>query len=188
MSDWNDGVIAEFRANGGKVGGYFEGAPMILLHHIGARSGTVRVTPLVYFPQDDGSMLVVASKGGAPTNPDWYHNVLANPRFEVEVGTETFTVDARGARAPTSAPSAGRASWPSAPASATTRPRRPGSCRCCGCAASPDRARLTERRPQRRGTRVPQMARIRLLRGLCSTSASPSSSSSGGRYMPTRPR
>lgn len=94
MSDWNDGVIAEFRANEGRVGGYFEGAPMILLHHIGAKSGTVRVTPLVYFPQDDGSMLVVASKGGAPTNPDWYHNVLANPRFEVEVGTRTFTVDA----------------------------------------------------------------------------------------------
>lgn len=94
MSDWYEGVIAEFRANEGKVGGYFQGAPMILLHHIGARSGTVRVTPLVYFPQDDGSMLVVASKGGAPTNPDWYHNVLANPRFEVEVGTRTFSVDA----------------------------------------------------------------------------------------------
>ena len=94
MSDWNDGVIAEFRANEGKVGGYFRGAPMILLHHVGARSGTVRVAPLVYFPQEDGSMLVVASKGGAPTNPDWYHNLLANPRFEVEVGTDTFTVEA----------------------------------------------------------------------------------------------
>jgi deazaflavin-dependent oxidoreductase (nitroreductase family) len=95
MSDWNSGVIEEFRANGGKVGGYFAGAPMILLHHIGAKSGTVRVTPLVYFPQDDGSMLVVASKGGAPTNPDWYHNVVAHPRFEVEVGTEKFTIDAQ---------------------------------------------------------------------------------------------
>ena len=98
MSDWNSGVIAEFRANEGKVGGYFEGAPMILLHHIGARSGTVRVTPLVYFPQDDGSMLVVASKGGAPTNPDWYHNVLANPRFEVEVGTRDVHDRRRGAQ------------------------------------------------------------------------------------------
>ena len=95
MSDWNNGVIAEFRANEGRVGGYFEGAPMILLHHVGAKSGTVRVTPLVYFPQDDGSMLVVASKGGAPTNPDWYHNVLAHPRFEVEVGTEKFPIDAQ---------------------------------------------------------------------------------------------
>jgi deazaflavin-dependent oxidoreductase (nitroreductase family) len=94
MSGWNESVIAEFRANEGRVGGYFEGAPMILLHHIGAKTGTVRVNPLVYFPQDDGSMLVVASKGGAPTNPDWYHNVLANPRFEVEVGTRTFTVEA----------------------------------------------------------------------------------------------
>ncbi len=94
MSDWNNGVIAEFRANEGRVGGYFAGAPMILLHHVGAKSGAVRVTPLVYFPQDDGSMLVVASKGGAPTNPDWYHNLKANPRFEVEVGTDTFTVDA----------------------------------------------------------------------------------------------
>ena len=94
MSDWNDGVIAEFRANEGRVGGYFKGAPMILLHHIGAKSGTVRVNPVVYFPQDDGSMLVVASKGGAPTNPDWYHNLRAHPRFEVEVGTRTFTVEA----------------------------------------------------------------------------------------------
>ena len=94
MSDWNDSVISEFRANQGRVGGYFQGAPMILLHHIGAKSGTVRVSPLVYFSQDDGTMLVVASKGGAPTNPDWYHNLKAHPRFEVEVGTETFTVEA----------------------------------------------------------------------------------------------
>ncbi|HEV7173062.1 nitroreductase family deazaflavin-dependent oxidoreductase [Pedococcus sp.] len=95
MSDWNDGVIREFRANGGKVGGYFEGAPMILLHHVGAKSGTTRVSPLVYFPQADGTMLVVASKGGAPSNPDWYYNLKAHPRFEVEVGTETFPVEAR---------------------------------------------------------------------------------------------
>ena len=94
MSDWNDSVIAEFRANEGRVGGYFEGAPMILMHTVGARTGTVRVNPLVYFPQDDGSMLVVASKGGAPTNPDWYHNVRAHPRFDVEVGTRSFTVEA----------------------------------------------------------------------------------------------
>ena len=107
MSDWNESVIAEFRANAGRVGGYFEGAPMILLHHIGARTGTVRVNPLVYFPQDDGSMLVVASKGGAPTNPDWYHNVLANPRFEVEVGTRTFTVQASELDGPERA-----AKWP----------------------------------------------------------------------------
>ena len=94
MSGWNDGVINEFRTHEGRVGGYFAGAPMILIHHTGARSGTVRINPLVYFPEPDGAMLIVASKGGAPTNPDWYHNVLAHPRFEVEVGTETFAVDA----------------------------------------------------------------------------------------------
>ena len=94
MSDWNSGVISEFRAHEGRVGGYFEGAPMILIHHIGARSGAERINPLVYFPEPDGAMLIVASKGGAPTNPDWYHNVRANPRFEVEVGTQTFTVEA----------------------------------------------------------------------------------------------
>jgi deazaflavin-dependent oxidoreductase (nitroreductase family) len=92
MSSWNDKVISEFRESGGKVGGYFEGAPMILIHHIGAKTGRERVSPLVYFPEDDGSMLIVASKGGAPTNPDWCHNVRAHPRFEVEVGTEQFPV------------------------------------------------------------------------------------------------
>jgi deazaflavin-dependent oxidoreductase (nitroreductase family) len=94
VSDWNTKVIEEFRANEGRVGGPFEGAPMILIHHIGAKSGTERVAPLVYFPQDDGSMVIIASKGGAPTNPDWYHNVKANPVFDVEVGTETFRVRA----------------------------------------------------------------------------------------------
>jgi deazaflavin-dependent oxidoreductase (nitroreductase family) len=92
MSDWNSRIVEEFRANEGKVGGPFEGAPMILVHHIGARSGTERVTPLVYFPDAD-RMLIVASKAGAPTNPDWYHNLRANPRVTVEVGTETFPVE-----------------------------------------------------------------------------------------------
>jgi deazaflavin-dependent oxidoreductase (nitroreductase family) len=94
FNDWNQKIVEEFRANEGRVGGPFEGAPMILIHHIGAKSGTERVTPLVYFPQDDGSMVIIASKGGAPTNPDWYHNVKANPAFDVEVGTETFPVTA----------------------------------------------------------------------------------------------
>jgi deazaflavin-dependent oxidoreductase (nitroreductase family) len=91
VSDWNAKIIEEFRANEGRVGGPFEGAPMILIHHIGAKSGTERVTPLVYFPEGD-EMVIVASKGGAPTNPDWYHNLKANPTIEVEVGTETFPV------------------------------------------------------------------------------------------------
>ena len=92
MTDFNPQVIEEFRANGGKVGGPFEGAPMILVHHIGAKSGAERVTPLVYFPDGD-RMVIMASKAGAPTNPDWYYNLIANPRVDVEVGTETLTVD-----------------------------------------------------------------------------------------------
>ena len=91
VNDWNKQVITEFRANGGKVGGMFEGASMILVHHIGARSGTERVSPMVYFPDGD-RMLVVASKAGSPTNPDWYHNLKAHPRVDVEVGAETFPV------------------------------------------------------------------------------------------------
>lgn len=93
-NSWNQGIIDEFRANEGRVGGPFDGAPMILIHHIGAKSGTERVVPLVYFSQDDGSMVIIASKGGSPTNLDWYHNVKANPKFTVEVGTETFRVHA----------------------------------------------------------------------------------------------
>lgn len=88
MSDWNDGVIEEFRANEGRVGGYFEGAPMILIHHIGAKSGTVRVTPLVHFPEDNGRTVIVASNGGAPTHPSWYHNLKANPTFAAEIGAD----------------------------------------------------------------------------------------------------
>jgi len=94
MNDWNRKIIEEFRANEGRVGGPFEGAPMILVHHIGAKSGTERVTPLVYFPQPDDQIVIIASKAGAPTNPDWYHNLKANPKITVEVGTETFAVEA----------------------------------------------------------------------------------------------
>ncbi|NMH95996.1 nitroreductase family deazaflavin-dependent oxidoreductase [Pseudonocardia acidicola] len=94
--DWNQQIIEEFRANGGKVGGQFAGAPMILIHHIGAKSGTVRVNPLVYFPDGD-RFVIVASKAGAPTNPDWYHNLKAHPRIDVEVGTQTFPVDVQEA-------------------------------------------------------------------------------------------
>ena len=90
---WNDGIIEEFRANDGKVGGYFAGAPMILIHHVGAKSGTERVSPLVYLPDGD-DMVIAATKGGAPTNPDWYHNLRANPRITVEVGTDSFPVEA----------------------------------------------------------------------------------------------
>ena len=91
LDDWNRRVIAEFRANEGKVGGPFEGASMILVHHLGAKSGTERVSPMVWFPDGD-RLLIVASKAGAPTNPDWYHNLVAHPRVDVEVGAETFPV------------------------------------------------------------------------------------------------
>jgi deazaflavin-dependent oxidoreductase (nitroreductase family) len=93
VSDYNRTIVDEFRANGGKVGGNFEGAPLLLLHTRGARSGQERVNPVMYLP--DGDRLVVfASKAGAPTNPDWYHNLVANPDASVEVGDETFPVHA----------------------------------------------------------------------------------------------
>jgi deazaflavin-dependent oxidoreductase (nitroreductase family) len=92
--DWNQKVIAEFRANDGKVGGQFEGAPLLLLHHKGAKTGTERVNPMMYQALDD-DFAVFASKGGAPTNPDWYHNLMANPDANVEVGTQTYRVRAR---------------------------------------------------------------------------------------------
>lgn len=96
-SDWNRKVIDEFRANEGRVGGNFEGAPMMLIHHRGAKSGIERVNPVAY-QRVEGGYAVFASKGGAPTNPDWYHNLVANPETTVEVGTETIPVRARAAR------------------------------------------------------------------------------------------
>jgi|SRR5918997_3954483 deazaflavin-dependent oxidoreductase (nitroreductase family) len=92
MSDWNDKIIEEFRANAGRVGGMFEGASMILIHHIGAKSGIERVVPLVHFPEDDDHTVIVASAGGAPSHPAWFHNLKANPKIDVEVGAETYTV------------------------------------------------------------------------------------------------
>ncbi len=89
MSDWNKQIIAEFRANEGKVGGRFANNTLLLLHTTGAKSGEERVNPLVTF-EDKGRLVVVASKGGAPSNPDWFYNVVANPVVEVEYGTEKF--------------------------------------------------------------------------------------------------
>lgn len=93
MSDWNKKIIEEFRANKGKVGGQFEHTPLLLLHTKGAKSGLERVNPLAYFVDND-RYVVIASKGGADTDPDWYRNVLANPEVSVEVGTEQFTATA----------------------------------------------------------------------------------------------
>jgi deazaflavin-dependent oxidoreductase (nitroreductase family) len=94
MSDWNDKVIAEFRANEGRVGGNFEGAPLLLLHSTGARSGQERVNPMMYQAVGD-AFAVFASKSGADTNPDWFHNLKAHPDARIEVGTETLDVTAR---------------------------------------------------------------------------------------------
>jgi deazaflavin-dependent oxidoreductase (nitroreductase family) len=94
-NDWNTGIIEEFRANDGKVGGRFEGRPLLLLHHKGAKSGVERVNPLAYQALADGSLAVFGSRGGSERNPDWYHNVQANPGVTVEVGTDTFEAKAR---------------------------------------------------------------------------------------------
>ncbi|MDQ2814010.1 MAG: nitroreductase family deazaflavin-dependent oxidoreductase [Actinomycetota bacterium] len=92
--DFNEKVIKEFRANDGKVGGMFEGAPMLLLHHAGAKSGTERINPLMYQPVGD-SFAIFASKAGAPDNPDWYYNLAAHPDTTVELGAKTVKVRAR---------------------------------------------------------------------------------------------
>lgn len=93
FNEWNKGIIAEFRANGGVVGGQFEGADMIIIRTKGAKSGIERTNPLVRL-DDDGNVYVIASKGGAPDNPDWYYNLLANPEIMVELGTEEFPATA----------------------------------------------------------------------------------------------
>jgi deazaflavin-dependent oxidoreductase (nitroreductase family) len=97
--DFNKRIIDEFRQNKGKVGGPFNGAPMLLLHTRGARTGTERVNPVVYQQLDDGSLAIFASKAGAPTNPDWFHNLVANPEVEIEVGPDRRRMRARVAGA-----------------------------------------------------------------------------------------
>ncbi|HLX87687.1 MAG TPA: nitroreductase family deazaflavin-dependent oxidoreductase [Acidimicrobiales bacterium] len=95
VSDFNRGIIEEFRANEGRVGGPFAGAPLLLLHSTGARSGQARVNPMVYQRIGPRAIAVFASKGGAPHNPDWYYNLLAHPAATVEIGTESLAVRAR---------------------------------------------------------------------------------------------
>jgi deazaflavin-dependent oxidoreductase (nitroreductase family) len=91
-NDYNVKIIKEFQANQGRVGGPWARTTLILIHHIGARSGVERVTPLGCSSQPDGRFVIVASSGGSPTHPDWYYNLKANPRITVEVGAQTFTV------------------------------------------------------------------------------------------------
>ena len=94
MTDFNQQIINEFRANGGVVGGPFEGATVVLLTTTGARSGQPRLCPLVAQVADDGTVYVFASKAGAPTHPSWYHNLVANPTVTVEIGTDKFDASA----------------------------------------------------------------------------------------------
>lgn len=94
MSDWNARIIEEFRANGGEVRGVFEGRPLLLLHTIGAKTGRVRVAPLMYQAVEDG-YAIFGSKAGADSHPDWYYNLLADPSVSVEVGTEKLDLVAR---------------------------------------------------------------------------------------------
>jgi deazaflavin-dependent oxidoreductase (nitroreductase family) len=90
-ADFNAQIIEEFHANEGRVGGMFEGMPLLLLHHTGAKSGKSRINPLAY-QSDEGRYVIFASKGGAPTNPDWYHNLKAHPYVTIEVGTDALDV------------------------------------------------------------------------------------------------
>ncbi|QLL09470.1 nitroreductase family deazaflavin-dependent oxidoreductase [Mycobacterium vicinigordonae] len=93
----NKDIIAEFRANDGKVGGQFEGANLLLLHTTGAKTGEQRTSPLAYFDVD-GKLIIIGSFAGAPVNPAWVHNLRANPKARIEVGTEAFDVTARELR------------------------------------------------------------------------------------------
>jgi deazaflavin-dependent oxidoreductase (nitroreductase family) len=93
FKEWNKRVIEEFRANDGKVGGDFEGAPMVLISTTGAKTGQTRVNPLMYLPDGD-RIVVFASQAGMPTNPDWYYNLVSNPVVGVELGDERFEADA----------------------------------------------------------------------------------------------
>lgn len=95
MSDWNKRIIEEFRDNEGNVGGVFEGKPILLLHHTGARTGTERVSPLMVQDLDGRGWAVFASKGGADSHPDWFYNLSANPEARVELGDRTVDVVAR---------------------------------------------------------------------------------------------
>jgi len=91
-NDWNDKIIAEFRANEGRVAGPFDGATLALVHHRGRKSGREHVAPVMYAPEGDDVLYVFASAAGAPTNPDWYFNLVAAGTGSVEVGTDTYPV------------------------------------------------------------------------------------------------
>jgi deazaflavin-dependent oxidoreductase (nitroreductase family) len=94
VSEWNTGIVEEFRDSGGLVGGQFEGAPLLLLHHFGRTTGEEYIAPMMYLPNDDDVDLVYvfASKNGAPSNPDWYYNLTSSGTGAIEIGTEHYSV------------------------------------------------------------------------------------------------
>lgn len=94
LDDFNRNVVAEFRANGGKVGGPFEGGTLLLLHTTGSKSGAPRLSPLAYM-EIDGKLMIIGSYAGAPKDPAWVHNLRVNPRARIEVGTDAYDVTAR---------------------------------------------------------------------------------------------
>ena len=122
MNDFNAQIIEEFRANEGRVGGPFEGGTLLLLHHVGARTGTPRVNPLMY-RRDGDRYVVFASKAGAPTSPDWYHNLKAHPNTTIEVGTDTIDVAAVGGDRRGAGPAVQRPGGGTRRSSPSTRPR-----------------------------------------------------------------
>ena len=124
-NDWNRRIIEEFRANGGRVGGNFAGAPLLLLHTVGARSGKERINPMMYQNLGEGRVAVFASKAGEPTHPDWYHNLLTTPDVTAEIGTETRR-SAPTAPAPMNASPSGPSRSRSTPVSPATKPRPTG--------------------------------------------------------------
>ena len=141
--DWNARVIAEFRANGGKVGGNFDGAPLLLLHTAGAKTGKERINPMMYQDLGNGSIAVFASKAGADTHPDWYHNISAHPDVTAEIGTDTRRFSAPAPPAATNAAPSGTSRRPTTPALRTTRPAPPA--RSPSSSSTPPEHRLGRR-------------------------------------------
>ena len=94
VTDFDRGIVAEFRASGGRAGGVLAGTPLVLIHHIGARSGIEYVTPLAYLAQGEDCIAIAAANGGSPNHPAWYHNLKANPAITVEIGTRRFAATA----------------------------------------------------------------------------------------------
>jgi deazaflavin-dependent oxidoreductase (nitroreductase family) len=133
MKAFNKNIVDEFRANGGKVGGPFEGATLLLLTTTGAKSGQPRLAPLAYLTID-GKMIIIGSKAGAETNPDWVHNLRANPHAHIEVGIDAYDVTAASCR-PRSATRRTRRWSPRLRVSVSTRPRPAASSRSSSCSA-----------------------------------------------------